>query len=211
MRVTAALLGLVLCFSACEGGCGEAAPAAAPESSGQTVSGNTGGGSSSGSEIPLNPRGEQTFAPAKAETDATRAAAPPAAPAPAPAAASGQATTLAALNPADFDRAVIKSAKPVLVLFVTSSCRPCAQVEFALSGLAPDYAAKVSFARVDLNQAGAMELLPAGLRRLPLPAFAFYQDGTPLNVRQGLPVAGDASTHLKNWLKRVIEGRDVRL
>ncbi len=206
MRITAALLGLVLCFSACEGGCGEAPATTAPESGGQTVSGTTGGGGRRRDPLAPRQRGDQTLAPAKTEAEGVKAAAPQ----PAPATAA-QATTLADLRPADFDRTVLKNTKPVLVLYVTPSCRPCSQVEFALSGLTPEYAGKVSFARVDLNQPGAFELLPAGLRRLPLPAFAFYQDGSPTNIRQGLPVAGDASTHLKNWLRRIIEGRDVRL
>lgn len=208
MKLAAALLGLVLCFSACEGGCGEAPPAAAPAEGGQTVSGASSGGGGGGSEIPLTPRNreDQTLAPTKTKPAGVKAAAPQPAPA-----TTGQATGLTDLRPADFDRTVLQNVKPVLVLYVTPSCRPCSQVEFALSGLAPEYAGKVAFARVDVNQPGAIERLPSGLRRLPLPAFAFYQDGSPTNIRQGLPVAGDASTHLKNWLRRVIEGRDVRL
>lgn len=217
MKIAAGLLALVLSFSAC-GECGEAPQSAPQEGSGQTVSGGSTGGGGGDTAIPLNPRKktDDPLAPPKQEPAAIKAAGDVRGVAQAAAAApkAGETRKLAAVSdvlPSEFDRVVLKSKTPVLVVYVTSSCRPCAQVEFQLGTLASDYAGKVAFARLDLNQSGAYELLPAGLRRLPLPAFAFYQDGSPLNIRQGMPVAGDASTHLKNWLKRVIDGRDVRL
>lgn len=232
MRLAAALLALVLCFSACEGGCGEApADSGSSSGSGQTVSGNSGGGGGGDSAIPLTGGRRQAgkkegddnpLAAPKPETAPIRAAGdveksrPSASGAPdAPAGSGpGAVTALAAVRdvtPADFEAAVLKSKEPVLVLYLTSSCRPCAHVEFALGVMAKDYAGKVAFARMDLNREGATLLLPPGLRRLPLPAMAFYQGGSPLNIRQGIPVPTDSSSQLRGWLKRVADGRDVRL
>lgn len=231
MKVAAALLVIVLCFSACEGGCGEAPKeSGSGQGSGQTVSGGSSGGGG-GDAIPMTgaPRRREKGAdenplaapkpenaPIKAAADVAGArvqnqgvsgTASPAAP------ADGRVVSAAVLDvsPADFDRLVVKNAKPVLMLYLTSSCRPCTKVEFELASMAQAYEGKVVFARMDLNQTGATTLLPPGLRRLPLPALAFYQDGSPLNIRQNIPVPPDSSSLLKNWLKRVVDGRDVRL
>jgi thioredoxin 1 len=225
MRIAAALLLAVMCFSACEGGCGEPAPEKAPsDGGGQTVSGTSSGGGG-GDAIPLTGRkkgaDDNPLAAPKAEPAAIRAASdvqnsrvqPAANPGPASAAAPG-ASRLAAVTdvmPADFDKTVLKSPKPVLMLYLTASCRACSSVEFALGNLAKEYQGKVTFARMDLNRPGAYELLPSGLRRLPLPAMAFYQDGSPLNIRQNIPVPADSSSLLSQWLRRVVDGRDVRL
>ena len=217
MRRLAPILAVVVCISAC-GECGEAPPETSKQGEGQTVSGGSTGGGGGGDPTPLNTGGkkkDETFAPPKSESptaavgEAQQKVAP-ANPAAKPADPK-QLMGVPSVSAADFDKQVLKSKLPVLVVFGTESCKACSQVEFQLSTLAQENATKVAFARVDLNAAGTMALLPAGLRRLPLPAFAFYQDGSPLNIRQGLPVASDASTHLKNWLKRVIDGRDVRL
>lgn len=228
--LVAGLLGLVLSFSACEGGCGESpSSGGSSDSNGQTVSGNTGGGGGGGdAAIPLGGarkrgEGDNPLAPPKAETQAISAAREaPGARVQAPAGTNTgpasvttpQVDKLAAVQevmPGDFERIVLRNPKPVLVLYLTSSCRPCAQVEFAMGKLAKDYDGKVSLTRMDLNRPGAYELLPAGLRRLPLPALAFYQDGSPLNIRQNIPVPPDSSSQLSAWLRRVIDGRDVRL
>ncbi len=224
MMRPAALSAVILAFAAASfsgcGECGEAPPTRAPEGNAQTVSGTSPGGSS-GEAIPLPGRNE-TFAKPKAETGAITAASDVKGRTPAGAHAASTSTVAGTLDPkklaavtdvgpADFDKEVLKSKVPVLVLYGTASCRPCAQVEFQLGTLASDYAGKVKFTRIDIGTSEAHQLLPPGLRRLPLPAFAFYQDGSPLNIRQGLPVAAEASSRLKKWLKTVIDGRDVRL
>lgn len=233
MRIAAALLLLVLSFSACEGGCGETPKeSGSSQGSGQTVSGgSTGGGG--GDPTPLG-RDRNKAAPNKnnnpleapqPETQAIRAAADvqnprvqgqpgvngTAGPASAAAPQPGQLAAVQEVLPADFERLVVKSPKPLLLVYGTSSCRPCSSVEFQLGRLAKDFDGKVVFARMDLNKPGAYELMAPGLRRLPLPAFVFYQGGSPLNIRQGLPVPHDSSSLLGQWLRRVVEGRDVRL
>lgn len=219
MRRLAPILAVVVCISAC-GECGEAPPETSKQSEGQTVSGGSTGGGGGGEppQLGAGDRGkkkDEPFAPPKTESPTTAVGeAQKKVTAVNPAATTAdpkQLMGVPSVSAADFDKQVLKSKLPVLVVFGTESCKACSQVEFQLSTLAQENATKVAFARVDLNAAGTMALLPAGLRRLPLPAFAFYQDGSPLNIRQGLPVASDASTHLKNWLKRVIDGRDVRL
>lgn len=214
MKRSAALLAAVLAASGC-GECGEAPASSSSEGSGQTVSGTSSSGGGGGDVIPLTPRDKKkddTFAPPKPEApsatvgDATRRAAT------APA-GGADTSTLPHIAPADFDKSVKQSKVPVLVIYRTSSCRPCGQVAYEMSQLAPEYAGKVNMLSIDLNATGATALLPTGLRRLPVPAFAFYQDGSPLNIRQGLPitVAWESRSQVKAWLKRVIDGRDVRL
>lgn len=231
MKAAAALLVVVLSFSACEGGCGEAPKdSGAAQGSGQTVSGgSTGGGG--GDAIPLtggqrrqqkadeNPLAapKPETAPIKAAADVAGARVPNAGvsgtAAPAASATAGRVVSAAVMDvsPGDFERLVVRNPKPVLMVYVTSSCRPCSKVEFELASMAQNYEGKVVFGRMDLNQSGATTLLPPGLRRLPLPALAFYQDGSPLNIRQNIPVPSDSSSLLKDWLKRVVDGRDVRL
>jgi thioredoxin 1 len=230
MRIAAALLLLVLSFSACEGGCGEAPKeSGSAQGSGQTVSGgSTGGGGGDaiplrGGQRPNNAAPDNPLEAPKPETSAIRAAADVQNPrvqnqpgvSGTAGAAPAQPAQLAAVQevlPADFERLVLRGEKPVLLVYGTSSCRPCSSVEFQLGRLAKDYEGKVVFARMDLNKPGAYELLAPGLRRLPLPSFAFYQGGSPLNIRQGpLPVPHDSSSLLSQWLRRVVDGRDVRL
>lgn len=168
------MLALLLGLGACEGGCGEAPKASAPEKEGQTVSG--GGPRGGGGEAPLRLR-------KRADAAFTSA--------------------VKTVLPNQFQKEVLRSPVPVLVLYEGAACDACKAVQAALSELAPLYAGKVAFARVDAARAS----LPKGLSAKPLPAFAFYQGGYPLNVRQGAP----RSPAVKDWLRKVIDGRDVRL
>lgn len=218
-NIALGVLAILLGLSACEGGCGDPAPQQAPSSEGgQTTSGGSSGGGGSAT-IPLTPRDKKrdtTLAQATpgsgTEPDSVSAKPPatPKGPAEAKAPEVKKLPGVVEAVPADFGAKVLKNASPVLVVFVTPTCKACASVEFALSSLAAEYP-KTAFVKLDLTRPGGYELLPTGLRRLPLPAFAFYQDGMPSSIRQGLPVPADSSSRLKAWLKKVIEGRDARL
>lgn len=168
------VLVLLLGLGACDGGCGDPPKASEPQGEGQTVSGGGPRGGGGEVQMALRKRADAAF------TSAVK-------------------TVL----PAQFEKEVVKSPLPVLVLYEGTACDACKAVQAALAELAPRYAGKVSFARVDVARAS----LPKGLSAKPLPAFAFYQGGYPLNVRQGVP----KSPAVKDWLRKVIDGRDVRL
>jgi thioredoxin 1 len=71
-----------------------------------------------------------------------------------------------AVTDADFEQAVLKSDKPVLVDFWAEWCAPCRAIAPVLESLSEDYAGRATIAKLDIdaNQQVAMKY---GIRSIP--------------------------------------------
>jgi thioredoxin 1 len=87
-----------------------------------------------------------------------------------------------AVTDGDFDSAVLKSDKPVLVDFWATWCGPCRMIAPTLEALAKEYAGKVKITKldVDTNQATAMKY---NVRSIP--TLAFFKDGKHVDTLIG--------------------------
>jgi len=57
---------------------------------------------------------------------------------------------------ANFDEALTKASKPVLVDFWAGWCAPCTAMRPVLEGMARDYSGRVNFAKVDVDRNQAL-------------------------------------------------------
>ena len=101
---------------------------------------------------------------------------------------------LPAVNDADFDAAVIRSALPVLVEFGASWCPPCRMIAPILEDIAGERATQVRVVSVDVDANPATQMRYGVLS---LPTLLLFATGTP--VRQ---VIGFTS---KGALLRIID------
>lgn len=79
----------------------------------------------------------------------------------------------------DFRNVVLQSKSPVMVDFWAQWCRPCIAAAPVLEELAKDYAGKIDFAKVDVDE---NSLLAAKYGVASIPTMLIFKDGQP--VRQ---------------------------
>ena len=75
-----------------------------------------------------------------------------------------------------FEQAVLKSSKPVLVDFWATWCRPCTMIAPLLDELAEEYNGRITFARIDVDQNGKTA---AQYQIMSIPTLLIFKDGKP--------------------------------
>jgi len=98
------------------------------------------------------------------------------------------------VNESNFESAVLKSQKPVLVDFWATWCKPCLMVGPIIEELADEYKDKLIFAKVDVGQNSKI-----GSRYgMSLPNIIVFKDGKPAAQMVGFKP--------KTELKRMLDG-----
>lgn len=98
---------------------------------------------------------------------------------------------------ADFDALLTKN-KVLLVDYYAPWCMPCKQMEPALEELSKEYTGKVSFVRINLEQA---KPLARKLNIESIPVVAVYKNGTELKRAVGLQSKSNLKMLVKYLLK----------
>jgi len=79
---------------------------------------------------------------------------------------------------ASFEQKVLKAKVPVLVDFWAPWCRPCLMAAPALEELAGEYADKITFAKVDVDQ-NAQTAAKYGI--MAIPNLVIFKNGEPVS------------------------------
>jgi thioredoxin 1 len=98
----------------------------------------------------------------------------------------------------NFQKAVLESKLPVLVDFWAEWCAPCLAADPILKELAKEYAGKVNFAKVNVEENNS---LPAKYGIAAIPNMIIFRDGQPLEQIIGLK----PKKELKKMLDELLE------
>jgi thioredoxin 1 len=83
-----------------------------------------------------------------------------------------------AVDDATFEQQVLKSKIPVLVDFWAAWCRPCLMAAPVLEELAGEYAGKITFAKLDVDQNAKTA---ASYNIMAIPNLIIFKDGKPVS------------------------------
>jgi len=83
-----------------------------------------------------------------------------------------------AVDDANFDQQVLKSKTPVLVDFWAPWCRPCIMAAPVLEELAEEYAGRITFAKLDVDQNAKTA---ASYNIMAIPNLIIFKNGKPVS------------------------------
>jgi thioredoxin 1 len=91
-------------------------------------------------------------------------------------------TTPAEINEAEFEKAVLKSAIPVLVDFWAERCPPCRLLEPVIDELADEYGGKISFIKINRDENPG---IANRYNVMSIPTVIVFKNGRPVSSSIG--------------------------
>ena len=86
------------------------------------------------------------------------------------------------INSGNFDQAVLKSDKPVLVDFYAKWCSPCQQMSLVVDEIAKEMDGKINVGKVDVD---AESELARKFSVMSIPTLMLFSDGRPIKRVSG--------------------------
>jgi thioredoxin 1 len=96
-----------------------------------------------------------------------------------------------------FDKVVLEAKMPFLVDFWAPWCAPCRNIAPIVEDLAKEYAGKVGFAKVNVDESSALAT-KYGVRSIP--TLLFFKGGKPVNQIVGLRPKAELKKNLDSLL-----------
>ena len=90
---------------------------------------------------------------------------------------------ITSINESNFQTNVLDSSKPVLVDFWAPWCGPCRAVAPIIEELAKEYAGKVEFAKINVDES---PLLASKYNVMSIPTIIIFKGGKPIQQAIGL-------------------------
>ena len=106
-------------------------------------------------------------------------------------------SSLPKVTDSTFEAEVLKSALPVLVDFSAEWCGPCRSLAPIVEGLAKDYAGKVKFVQVDIDES---RQTPANYGIMAVPTLIFFKKGQVADKVTGFKPKAVLAQHLDKLL-----------
>jgi thioredoxin 1 len=98
---------------------------------------------------------------------------------------------------ATFDRMVIKAARPVLVDFWATWCKPCQMIAPVLDELAQEYDGKVDFLKLDVDH---NQQTAAKYNVMSIPTIMVFKGGQPVSHTVGFSSKANVKRSLEDAL-----------
>ena len=101
------------------------------------------------------------------------------------------------LNKDTFSKTVLEAQKPVLVDFWAPWCGPCKAVAPIVEELSKEYAGKIEFAKVNVDEA---PVVASNYGVMSIPTLIVFKEGKPVEQVIGYKAKGDLKKLLDNAL-----------
>jgi len=95
----------------------------------------------------------------------------------------------------NFDQLVLKAAKPVLVDFWATWCRPCLMVAPVIDELAKEYDGKIEFLKLDVDHNPATA---SKYNVMSIPTILIFKNGQPISHTVGFRGKADLKKNLED-------------
>ena len=110
-------------------------------------------------------------------------------------------TNLFHVGDQDFEAKVLKASTPVIVDFWAAWCGPCRNIAPVFERLSSEYAGKLGFAKMDIDENGAT---PGSLGVQAIPTLMIFHDGKAIGR-----LVGPHPSRLKNEIDRVLADNGI--
>jgi thioredoxin 1 len=102
------------------------------------------------------------------------------------------------ITDADFDVAVTQAALPVVADFYATWCGPCRRLAPTMDNLADQYAGKIKFVKVNVDESPK---LAQKFQVEGIPMLLYFKDGKPTDTSVGLLTKADLIRHLDSLIQ----------